>query len=145
MSQLILDDEIRYHIYFRAFFSYFDENRCRWEREKDVCDDSLADQDVTISDGTDLDTSSDGINDTDANTTEASSNIDAEQELSDPSNGNDAGLTDFPNDTTEKPLEQLHQCEPVDDNWSCSNGSKQQSLCFKNCTVGQDSILIIFA
>ena len=101
-----------------------------------MCDDSLADQDVTISDGTEMDPSSDGINDTDENTTEASSNTDAEQELSDPAVGNDADLTDSPNDTTEKPLEQLHQCKPLDDNWSCSSGSKQQSLCFKNCTVG---------
>ena len=145
MSQLILDDEIRYHIYFRAFFSYFDENRCRWEREKDVCDDSFVDSDVTISDGTDLDTSPDGIDNTGANTTEASSNTDAEQEVSDPAVGNDADLTDSPNDTTEKPVDQHHQCEPLDDNWTCSSGSKQQSLCFKSCTVGEDLIFIIIA
>ena len=66
---------------FRAFFSYFDENQCRWETEQDNCDDyvtDVTDSDVTFSGDSDSEVDSvvdsgalDDIDtDTDANVTD---------------------------------------------------------------------------
>ena len=40
--------------------------------------------------------------------------------------------------TTEKPFYQNLECEPLDETWMCSSGSKNHSLCIKFCTIGSD-------
>ena len=39
-------------------------------------------------------------------------------------------------DTTEKTFYQTLECEPLDDTWMCSSGSKNHSLCIKFCSIG---------
>ena len=46
--------------------------------------------------------------------------------------------TDLTIDSTVKPLYQNSQCEPLDESWICSSGSRNHSLCIKFCTVGLD-------
>ena len=43
--------------------------------------------------------------------------------------------TDQTNETTQS---QNLQCEPLDERWMCSSGSRNLSLCVKFCTVGLD-------
>ena len=43
--------------------------------------------------------------------------------------------TDLTNETTQS---QNLQCEPLDETWMCSSGSRNLSLCVKFCTVGLD-------
>ena len=43
--------------------------------------------------------------------------------------------TDLADDTT---LSQNLQCEPLDETWMCSSGSRNLSLCVKFCTLGLD-------
>ena len=40
--------------------------------------------------------------------------------------------------TTEIPHYKNQECEPLDDTWMCSSGSKNHSLCIKFCTEGSD-------
>ena len=40
--------------------------------------------------------------------------------------------------TTEKPFYQNLECEPLDETWMCSSGSKNHSLCIKFCSIGLD-------
>ena len=40
--------------------------------------------------------------------------------------------------TNEIILAQNLQCEPLDETWMCSSGSRNLSLCVKFCTVGLD-------
>ena len=54
-------------------------------------------------------------------------------------NDGEPDVTTTPNettDTTEKPFYQNLECEPLDETWMCSSGSKNHSLCIKFCTVG---------
>ena len=96
------------NLYFRSFFAYFDEKKCRWETEKDSCDDYATD-------------SSDGV--TDVTTTLDTDTTDA---------------TTDPIVETTKPMHQNLKCEPLDETWKCSSGSKNHSLCIKFCTIGLD-------
>ena len=43
--------------------------------------------------------------------------------------------TDLADETTQS---QNLQCEPLDETWMCSSGSRNLSLCVKFCTVGLD-------
>ena len=61
---------------------------------------------------------------TDADTTDTDADTDAETEVIDV--------------TTEKPFYQNLECEPLDETWMCSSGSKNHSLCIKFCSIGLD-------
>ena len=147
-----------FELYFRAFFAYFDQTRCRWETEKDSCDDYVTDTDVTFSgdtdsetdSGTDSDADVEDSLDTDTNEVDETSSGDATDvtdTLDNDITGPDADAiidadthaeTDVTNETTEKPFYQNLECEPLDETWMCSSGSKNHSLCIKFCTVGMD-------
>ena len=140
MTKLQTNDDETVNFKFRSVFAYFDEKRCRWETEKNSCDDDVADTDGTLSDDTDsgIDSEGDGedASDTDTSvageissddTTDAADTIDADTTESN---------TDLADDTT---LSQNLQCEPLDETWMCSSGSRNLSLCVKFCTVGLDS------
>ena len=135
---------------FRAFFAYFDETRCRWETENDSCDDYVTDSDVTFSGDTDSEIDSEDISDTDTNAidetssddvTDVTDTTDADNTDTDADTGAETGTdaeTDVTDVTTEKPFYQNLECEPLDETWMCSSGSKNHSLCIKFCTVGLD-------
>ena len=151
-----------YFVCFRAFFAYFDETRCRWETEQDSCDDYVTDSEVTFSGDTDSDTGtnsdsdigSDTGSDSDGNSgahtddidsTDNGTNVDDESSNDDATNDDSIDSTDSndttdateaPDITTEKPFYQNLECEPLDDTWMCSSGSKNHSLCIKFCTIG---------
>ena len=132
----------------RALFSYFDATKCRWETEKDSCDDYVTDSDVTFSGDTDSDTDSDtNVEDspnTDTNVIDETSNDDVTHVID--TSDDDTSVTDTDMDTnndvtdvtTEKPFYQNLECEPLDETWMCSSGSKNHSLCIKFCTIGSD-------
>ena len=151
---------------FRAFFSYFDENQCRWETEQDSCDDyvtDVTDSDVTFSGDSDSEVDSvvdsgalddidtDTDNDTIDNLTDSidsdngepdivteSPDIDDDKpEVTESTDSGEPEVTTTPNDTTSSSYQDL-ECEPLDETWLCSSGSKNHSLCIKFCTVGQD-------
>ena len=46
--------------------------------------------------------------------------------------------SDMASMTTQTPVYQNSECEPLDDTWTCSSGSKNLSLCIKFCTIGFD-------
>ena len=46
--------------------------------------------------------------------------------------------TDVTDVITEKPFYQNLECEPLDETWMCSSGSKNHSLCIKFCSIGLD-------
>ena len=135
---------------FRAFFAYFDETRCRWETENDSCDDYVTDSDVTFSGDTDSEIDSEDISDTDTNAIDETSSddvtdvtdiTDADNTDTDADTGGETGTdaeTDVTDVTTEKPFYQNLECEPLDETWMCSSGSKNHSLCIKFCTIGLD-------
>ena len=125
------------HVCFRSIFAYFDEKRCRWETEKNSCDDDVTDTDEILSDETeseidfedggdasDIDTSVDG---------EITSN-----DVADVTDSIDAHTTQSTDLTNETTLSQNLQCEPLDETWMCSSGSRNLSLCVKFCTLGLD-------
>ena len=134
----------------RAFFAYFDEKRCRWETENDSCDDYVTDSDVTFSGDTDSEIDSEDISDTDTNAIDETSSddvtdvtdiTDADNTDTDADTGGETGTdaeTDVTDVTTEKPFYQNLECEPLDETWMCSSGSKNHSLCIKFCTIGLD-------
>ena len=135
------------NLQFRSFFAYFDENKCRWETEQDSCDDYVTDSDVTLSDDTDSEISTDidgeDASDTDTNVVDETSSGD-DTDVTDTidahttdENSTDEN-TDLTIDATQKPLYQNLECEPLDETWMCSSGSKNHSLCIKFCTVGLD-------
>ena len=135
---------------FRAFFAYFDETRCRWETENDSCDDYVTDSDVTFSGDTDSEIDSEDISDTDTNAidetssddvTDMTDTTDADNTDTDAVTGAEIGTnaeTDVTDVITEKPFYQNLECEPLDETWMCSSGSKNHSLCIKFCTIGLD-------
>ena len=128
--------------FFRAFFSYFDQNQCRWETEQDNCDDYVTDSNVTFSGDTDPDILDDIDTDTNADTDADNTTDNAVTDnvtASPDTNDGEPDVTTTPNettDTTEKPFYQNLECEPLDETWMCSSGSKNHSLCIKFCTVG---------
>ena len=42
------------------------------------------------------------------------------------------------NDAHTNDSHQNLECEPLDETWKCSSGSKNHSLCIKFCTIGLD-------
>ena len=135
--------------YFRALFSYFDDTKCRWETEKDSCDDYVTDSNVIFTGDTNSDTESDTNSDTDSDTdspyndtnvVDETSNDDVTHDTTDgdtPVMDNDVDTDmDLTEVTTEKPFYQNLECEPLDESWMCSSGSKNHSLCIKFCTIG---------
>ena len=50
----------------------------------------------------------------------------------------DANTTDTETNSTTKPVHQNQLCEPLDETWMCSSGSKNHSLCIKFCSAGLD-------
>ena len=144
--------------FFRAFFAYFDERKCRWITENDSCDDYVTDSDVTFSGDTDSetdleidsDTNVEDAPDTDTNGVDETSSSDG-LDMTDSSNADNSATetdedtnadTDVNSDvtdvTTEKPFYQNLECEPLDETWMCSSGPKNHSLCIKFCTIGLD-------
>ena len=67
---------------------------------------------------------------TDADTTDTDADTDTNDDT-----GAETEVTDV---TTEKPFYQNLECEPLDETWMCSSGSKNHSLCIKFCTIGLD-------
>ena len=137
--------------FFSALFAYFDETKCRWETEKDSCDDYFTDLDVTFSSNNNSETHVEDSSDTDTNKVDETSSsndmditdtIDADStaketyEYTHADTDPDSGVT---NVTTVKPFYQNLECEPLDKTWMCSSGSKNNSLCIKFCTKGLDS------
>ena len=136
------------NIIFRGFFSYFDETKCQWKTEEDLCDDLVTDTDDTDSgqdtdSDTDSDTESDNIDTNDTGTDTNDDDSDAinddnvsNDDTTDSTDSNDPGpdTTDVPETTTEKPYYQTLECEPLDETWMCSSGSRNHSLCIKFCT-----------
>ena len=150
---------------FRALFSYFDDTKCRWETEKDSCDDYVTDSNVIFTGETNSDTDSvtDSVTDSD-NDSDNNSDTDSDTESDTDFPHNDTNVVDeISNDdvthattdgdtpvmdtdvdtemdptevTTEKPFYQNLECEPLDESWMCSSGSKNHSLCIKFCTIG---------
>ena len=96
----------------------------------DPCDDSSNDADVTLSDANESGTNSnaDG-SDTDTSVVGEDSSGDD----TDVADTNDAHINDH-----------NLQCEPLDETWMCSSGSKNHSLCIKFCTAGLDFSHILF-
>ena len=87
--------------------------------------DSGIDSDGDGEDTSDTDTSVVGESSSD-DATDAADTIDAQTTESN---------TDLTNETTQS---QNLQCEPLDETWMCSSGSRNLSLCVKFCTVGLD-------
>ena len=87
--------------------------------------DSGIDSDGDGEDASDTDTSVVGESSSD-DATDAADTIDAQTTESN---------TDLTNETTQS---QNLQCEPLDETWMCSSGSRNLSLCVKFCTVGLD-------
>ena len=46
--------------------------------------------------------------------------------------------SDLASMTIQTPVYQNSECEPLDNTWTCSSGSKNLSLCIKFCTIGFD-------
>ena len=127
------------HLKFRSFFAYFDETKCRWETEKDSCDDHV-ESDEELSDDTDssIDPDVDGEDASDTSVVDETSSGDV-TDVTDTIDENTADENTEPTiDTTPKPVYQNLECEPLDETWMCSSGSKNHSLCIKFCTVGLD-------
>ena len=61
--------------------------------------------------------------------------IDSNTEISTSETSTDETITTV---STEAPFYQNLVCEPLDDSWMCSSGSKNHSLCIKFCTQGLD-------
>ena len=129
-TQLQTNDDETVNFKFRSVFAYFDEKRCRWETEKNSCDDDVADTDGTLSDDTDsgIDSEGDGEDASDTDTSVAGEI--SSDDVTDVTDTIDAH-------TTQSNTENL-QCEPLDQSWMCSSGSRNLSLCVKFCTVGLD-------
>lgn len=129
------------HLKFRSFFAYFDETKCRWETEKDSCDDHV-ESDEGLSDDTDssIDPDVDGEDASDADTSVVDETSSGDvTDVTDTIDENTADENTEPTiDTTPKPVYQNLECEPLDETWMCSSGSKNHSLCIKFCTVGLD-------
>ena len=137
--------------FFSALFAYFDETKCRWETEKDSCDDYVTDSDVTFSSDNNSETHVEDSFDTDTNKVDGTSSSN-DMDITDTINADytaketnedthadtdpDSGVT---NVTTMKPFYQNLGCEPLDKTWMCSSGSKNHSLCIKFCTKGLNS------
>ena len=127
------------HLKFRSFFAYFDETKCRWETEKDSCDDHV-ESDEELSDDTDssIDPDVDDEDASDTSVVDETSSGDV-TDVTDTIDENTADENTEPTiDTTPKPVYQNLECEPLDETWMCSSGSKNHSLCIKFCTVGLD-------
>ena len=122
-------------MYFRSFFAYFDETKCRWDKEKNSCDDFVEFSGSTDS-GTDSETDSGTGDDDDSNTD--TNVVNGTPHVTDATDVTIDTNTDLTNDTTTKPSYQNLQCEPLDETWICSSGSRNHSLCIKFCTVGKD-------
>ena len=129
----------------RAFsLIYFDETKCRWETENDSCDDDVTDSETTDSETNNSQTGSEDISDTDTNAidettsddvTDVTDTTDADANDTDADTDAETEVTDV---TTEKPFYQNLECEPLDETWMCSSGSKNHSLCIKFCSIGLD-------
>ena len=128
---------------FRAFFAYFDESKCRWVEEENFCEENIADYNATVSSESDsFPNSASGSDNVSVYTTDAIdvSSIDDVTDTSDTINIEPTSYNNPTIMTTEIPLYQNLECEPLDDTWICSSGSKNLSLCIKFCTIGFDSL-----
>ena len=126
-------------LYFRSFFAYFDETKCRWDEENNSCYDYVAFSDSSDS-GTDSSEEDQSDSDTsvvDETSSAVTSDVTEVDEVTDVTNTIHTN-TDLTIDSTMKPLYQNSQCEPLDESWICSSGSRNHSLCIKFCTVGLD-------
>ena len=129
---------------FRAFFAYFDESKCRWVEEENFCEENIADYDATVSSESDsFPNSASGSENVSVYNTDVIdvSSIGDVTDTSDTINNEPMEQYNHPTITTTKiPLYQNLECEPLDDAWICSSGSKNLSLCIKFCTIGFDSL-----
>ena len=131
------------YLYSRSFFAYFDEKKCRWDKETHSCDDYAADFDVTLSDSetdaddseTDADDKGDSENDTSV-ADETSSDVTTTTNTVETQTI--VANTDLTIEPTTKPAYQNLECDSLDETWICSSGSRNHSLCIKFCTVGLD-------
>ena len=93
------------------------------EISTDIDGEDASDTDTNVVDETSSGDDTDVTNTIDAHTTDENSTDEN---------------TDLTIDATQKPLYQNLECEPLDETWMCSSGSKNHSLCIKFCTVGLD-------
>ena len=123
----------------RYIFAYFDEKRCRWLTEKNSCDDDVIETDEILSDDieSEIDSDADGENASDIDTSVVGEI--ASDDVADLTDTIDDHTTQSSTDlTTEIILAQNLQCEPLDETWMCSSGSRNLSFCVKLCTLGLD-------
>ena len=128
--------------FFRALFAYFDETKCRWESEKDSCDDYVIDSDVTFFGDNNSETHVEDSIDTDTNKVDeisSSDEIDTADTIDADNTANETNEDTHADTDPEEPFYQNLECEPLDKAWMCSSGSKNHSLCIKFCTKGLDS------
>ena len=80
--------------------------------------------------------------DTDGTGSGADLDTNLNDDTTDITNGGDAvanvtdSVSNNSTDTIAKPFYQTLECEPLDDSWMCSSGSKNHSLCIKFCSIG---------
>ena len=125
------------YLYFRSFFAYFDETKCRWDQENNSCDDFVAFSSDSGTDSGEQDQSDSDTSVVDNNSSDVTSDVTEVDEVTDVTNTLQTN-TDLTIDSTMKPSYQNSQCEPLDESWICSSGSRNHSLCIKFCTVGLD-------
>ena len=123
----------------RSVFAYFDEKKCRWLTEKNSCDDDVIDTDEILSDDTEseMDSDTDGEDASDIGTSVVGEIT--SDDVADVTDNIDNHTTQSSTDlTNEIILTQNLQCEPLDETWMCSSGSRNLSFCVKLCTLGLD-------
>ena len=129
---------------FRAFFAYFDEKKCRWVEEENICEENVADYNATVSGETNsYADSGESVSDNNTDTLDVSSIVDVTDAVNTSNMETVQQNSDPAIITTQIPLYQNLECESLDDTWICSSGSKHLSLCIKFCTIGIDLLDIL--